>query len=68
VLGQEVATELAARGVITSDPTLHEQITALQARISEVEDELRRRDDELEGARQANRDLMAELNSRRRQR
>jgi chromosome segregation ATPase len=65
VLGQEVAAELAARGVITTDPTLHEQITSLQARIDELESELRRRDDDLAGARQANRDLMAELNRRR---
>ncbi|MGH9184424.1 MAG: DUF6262 family protein [Acidimicrobiales bacterium] len=62
VLGQEVAAELAARGVIATDPTLHDQITSLQARIGELEGELRRRDDELDGARQANRDLMAELN------
>jgi allophanate hydrolase subunit 2 len=68
VLGQEVAAELVARGVITTDPMLHEQITSLQARIGVLEGELRRRDDELEGARQANRDLMAELNRRRPQR
>jgi chromosome segregation ATPase len=65
VLGQEVAAELAARDVITTNPMPHEQITSLQARNGELEGELRRRDDELEGARQANRDLMAELNRRR---
>jgi hypothetical protein len=41
---------------------LRDEMAALQARIDELTGELRRRDDDLEGARQANRDLMAELN------
>jgi chromosome segregation ATPase len=65
VLGQELAAELAASGVIATDPTLQEQIASLQAQIGALESELRHRDDDLEGARQANRDLMAELNRRR---
>jgi chromosome segregation ATPase len=61
-LGQEVAAELAANGIVVGDATLRDQMAFLQAKIDELEAELRRRDDDLEGARQANRDLMAELN------
>jgi hypothetical protein len=65
VLGQEVAADLAASGAVATNPMLQEEIASLQAHIGELESELRRRNDDLEGARQANRDLMAELNRRR---
>lgn len=68
VLGQEVVAQVAASGVTAADPTIHEQIASLQARSGELEGELRRRDEELDAVRQANRDLMGELNRRRPQR
>jgi chromosome segregation ATPase len=64
-LGQEVTAELAAKGIVAGDMVLAEQIASLHARISELEADLRRRCDDLDGARQANRELMAELNRRR---
>jgi len=54
--------------VTAADPTIHEQIASLQARSGELEGELRRRDEELDAVRPANRDLMGELNRRRPQR
>jgi hypothetical protein len=61
-LGHEVAAELASRGIPIDSVLLRDEMAALQARINELTGELRRRDDDLEGARQANRDLIAELN------
>ncbi|MGH9179966.1 MAG: DUF6262 family protein [Acidimicrobiales bacterium] len=61
-LGQEVAAELTGKGVVVGDTQLGDQVAALQARIDGLDAQLRRRDDDLEGARQANRELMAELN------
>ncbi|MGH9150454.1 MAG: DUF6262 family protein [Acidimicrobiales bacterium] len=61
-LGQEVAAELAGKGIVVAATRPGDQMAVLQARIDELDAELRRRDDDLEGARQANRELMAELN------
>ena len=61
-LGQEVAGELAGKGIRVTDVMLRDEMAGLQAKIDELTGELARRDDDLDGARQANRDLMAELN------
>ena len=61
-LGQEVAGELAGKGIRVIDVMLRDEMAGLQAKIDELTGELARRDDDLDGARQANRDLMAELN------
>jgi hypothetical protein len=61
-LGQEVAFKLAGRGIPVNDVLLRDETAGLQAKIDDLTGELRRRDDDLEGARQTNRDLMAELN------
>ena len=61
-LGQEVTAELAGNGIVVGATALQDQVACLQAKIDELDTELRRRDDDLEGARQANRHLMAELN------
>jgi hypothetical protein len=63
-LGHEVAAELAAQGIPINAGLRREEMATLHAKMDELTDELRRRDDDLEGARQANRDLMAELNRR----
>jgi hypothetical protein len=49
VLGQEVAAELPGTGIVMIDPVLQQQMASLQATIDELNDELRRRDDELDG-------------------
>jgi hypothetical protein len=64
VLGAEVASELAGQGVLVGEKSLREQIDALQADIGELNDALRRTTEDLDGARQANRELMAQLNRR----
>ncbi|MHB2021958.1 MAG: DUF6262 family protein [Mycobacteriales bacterium] len=64
VLGAEVAAELAGQGVLVGEKALQEQIGALHTQLGELTDSLRRKDEDLDGARQANRDLMAELNRR----
>jgi hypothetical protein len=64
VLGAEVADELAGKGVLVSEKSLREQIDALHANVAELTDELRRASEDLDGARQANRELMAQLNRR----
>lgn len=61
-LGQEVTAELAAKGIVAGDTKVAEQVELLQWRVGELEAELRRRDDDLDAVRQANRELMAELN------
>jgi hypothetical protein len=61
-LGHEVTAELATKGIPINAVLRHDEMATLQAKIDELTNELRRRDDDLEGARQANRDLMAELN------
>ncbi len=64
MLGAEVASELAGQGVLVGEKSLREQIDALQADIGELNDALRRTTEDLDGARQANRELMAQLNRR----
>ena len=64
VLGAEVAAEITGQGVLAGEKALQEQIGALHAQAGELTDALRRKDEDLDGARQANRDLMAELNRR----
>jgi chromosome segregation ATPase len=64
VLGAEVTDELAGQGAMANEKTLREEIDRLQARIGELTAELRHREQDLEGARQANRELMAQLNRR----
>ena len=64
VLGAEVAAEITGQGVLAGEKALQEQIGALHAQVGELTDALRRKDEDLDGARQANRDLMAELNRR----
>lgn len=61
-LGQEVATELAGRGILLGETALRDQLERLQATVDELTEELRRGGDDLEAARRANRELMAELN------
>jgi cell division protein ZapA (FtsZ GTPase activity inhibitor) len=61
-LGHEVASELAGKGIRVTGVMLPDDMADMQAKIDELAGELSRRDDDLEGARQANRDLMAELN------
>lgn len=61
-LGQEVAAELAGTGVLVGESALRERMASLEARVEELTDELRRRDEDLEGARRANRELMTEIN------
>lgn len=65
LLGAEVASELAGHGVLVGEKSLRDEIDALHAKIAELGDKLRRKDEDLEGGRQANRELMAELNRRR---
>ena len=64
VLGAEVAAEITGQGVLAGEKALQQQIGALHAQVGELTDALRRKDEDLDGARQANRDLMAELNRR----
>ena len=64
VLGAEVAAEVTGQGLLAGEKALQEQIGALHAQVGELTDALRRKDEDLDGARQANRDLMAELNRR----
>lgn len=64
-LGAEVAAELAGQGVLIGETALRDEIDALQVKIGELTDEISRKDEDLEGARQANRELMAQLNRRR---
>ena len=64
VLGAEVAAEITGQGVLAGEKALQEQIGALRAQVGELTDAIRRKDEDLDGARQANRDLMAELNRR----
>lgn len=64
VLGAEVASELAGQGVLVGEKLLREQIDVLNSKVGDLTDELRHRDEDLEGARQANRELMGELNRR----
>lgn len=61
-LGQEVATELAGNGILLGETALRDQLAGLQGKIDELTEELRRGGDDLEAARRANRELMAELN------
>jgi hypothetical protein len=62
VLGAEVAAELTGHGVLASETSLREQNDALQAKVGQLTDDLRHKDEDLDAARQANRELMAELN------
>ena len=64
VLGAEVTAEITGQGVLAGEKALHQQIAALHAQVGELTDALHRKDEDLDGARQANRDLMAELNRR----
>lgn len=48
--------------MVLGDPALREEVAKLQASAHDLADELRRREEDLEGARRANRELMAELN------
>jgi hypothetical protein len=61
-LGHEVAAELESKGVSIHAIPGRDEMAILQAKIDELTGELRHRNEDLEGARQANRDLMAELN------
>lgn len=65
VLGAEVASEIAGQGVLVGEKSLREEIAVLRQELGNLADDLRRRDEDLEGARQANRELMSELNRRR---
>lgn len=62
VLGAEVASEIAGQGVLVGEKSLREQIAVLHQKVGELTDDRRRKDQDLEGARQANRELMSELN------
>jgi chromosome segregation ATPase len=64
VLGAEVTAELAGQGALVNEKTLRQEIERLQAKIGELTGELRHREQDLDGARRANRELMAQLNRR----
>lgn len=59
---QEVAAELAGTGVLVGESALRDRLASLEARVAELTDELRRREEDLEGGRRANRELMTEIN------
>jgi hypothetical protein len=62
VLGTEVAAELADRGVLSAAEDRRADVEGLRARVVELEDLLRRREEELSAARALNRNLIAEMN------
>ncbi|MDQ6837797.1 MAG: DUF6262 family protein [Actinomycetota bacterium] len=61
-LGAEVASEIAGSGVLIAETSLRDAIDVLEQKLGDLTDDLRRKDEDLEGARQANRELMSELN------
>lgn len=50
--------------MLIGEKRLREQVDTLNTKIGELNVELRRREEDLAGARQANRELMSELNRR----
>ena len=64
VLGEEVAAELAGQGVLAAERPFRDEIDTLHLTIDELTEELRRANEDLHAARQANRDLIVDLNRR----
>jgi chromosome segregation ATPase len=67
-VAEEVRPEMTGRGERVTDDTLRARIEALEENLADVRGELARRIDELEAARQINRELMARLNREHRDR
>jgi hypothetical protein len=65
VLGQEVLTEMAGRGALDTDAHAARRIDELEQKLFETGEEFARRTEELDAARQINRELMARLNRER---
>ena len=64
-VGDEVRAEMAGRGALITDETLRAKIELLEHDLKDTRDTLDRRTEQLEAARQINRDLMATLNRQR---
>lgn len=56
---------MTGRGVLDDAASLHARIETLETDLHNAREELRRREEELDAARQINRDLIARLNRER---
>lgn len=64
-VADEVRAEMAGRGTLVTDDAIRARVEALDHDLAGVRADLARRTDELEAARQINRELMAKLNRER---
>lgn len=67
-VGEEVRAEMASRGTLVTDDSLRARVETLDYDLKDAHDALARRTEELEAARQINRELMARLNRERHER
>ncbi len=63
-VGEEVRAEMAGRGSLVTDDTLRARVETFDHDLKDAHDALSRRTDELEAARQINRELMGRLNQK----